>query len=67
VFRDDAGVAMAVYLALGDSISIDDYTGGAVAEPRRSSRASSAPNSSASRATATPHTASLPTSLEHRG
>jgi hypothetical protein len=27
VFGDDAGVAMRVYLALGDSISIDDYTG----------------------------------------
>jgi lysophospholipase L1-like esterase len=27
VFRDDVGVAMRVYLALGDSISIDDYTG----------------------------------------
>jgi lysophospholipase L1-like esterase len=27
VFRNDAGVAMRVYLALGDSISIDDYTG----------------------------------------
>jgi lysophospholipase L1-like esterase len=27
VIRDDAGVAMRVYLALGDSISIDDYTG----------------------------------------
>jgi lysophospholipase L1-like esterase len=27
VFRDDEGVVMRVYLALGDSISIDDYTG----------------------------------------
>jgi hypothetical protein len=26
-FRDDAAVAMRIYLALGDSISIDDYTG----------------------------------------
>ena len=27
LFRDDVGVSMRVYLALGDSISIDDYTG----------------------------------------
>ena len=26
-FRDDAAIAMRIYLALGDSISIDDYTG----------------------------------------
>ena len=26
-FRDDAAMAMGIYLALGDSISIDDYTG----------------------------------------
>jgi hypothetical protein len=26
-FRDDAAVAVRIYLALGDSISIDDYTG----------------------------------------
>jgi hypothetical protein len=26
-FREDAAVAMRIYLALGDSISIDDYTG----------------------------------------
>src|SRR5206468_6204722 len=27
LFHDDAAVAMGTYLALGDSISIDDYTG----------------------------------------
>jgi hypothetical protein len=39
-------LAMRIYLALGDSISIDDYTGVPGGERRRSSRASSASSSS---------------------
>jgi hypothetical protein len=59
-------IAMGIYLALGDSISIDDYTGVHGGGAPSQLAPSSASSSSTSRATATRHMGCSPTSLGHQ-